>query len=48
MAITQFFDPVNHDILMGRIAQVIRDKRVLRWMGKFLRRGAMVEGVVTA
>ena len=27
--ITKFFDHVNHDILMGRIAQVIRDKRVL-------------------
>lgn len=46
--ITKFFDHVNHDILMGRIAQVIRDKRVLHLIGKFLRRGAMVEGVVTA
>ena len=43
--ITKFFDHVNHDILMGRIAQVIRDKRVLHLIGKFLRRGAMVEGV---
>src|SRR5271170_2921649 len=46
--ITQFFDHVNHDILIGRIAQVIRDKRVLHLIGKFLRRGAMVEGVVMA
>ena len=46
--ITKFFDHVNHDILIGRIAQVIRDKRVLHLIGKFLRRGAMVEGVVTA
>ena len=46
--ITKFFDHVNHDILMGRIAQVIRDKRVLHLIGKFLRRGAMVDGVVTA
>ena len=46
--ITKFFDHVNHDILMGRIAQVIRDKRVLHLIGKYLRRGAMVEGVVTA
>ena len=46
--ITKFFDRVNHDILMGRIAQVIRDKRVLHLIGKYLRRGAMVEGVVTA
>jgi len=44
--ITKFFDHVNHDILVGRVAQVIRDKRVLHLIGKFLRRGAMVEGVV--
>lgn len=42
--ITQFFDHVNHDILMGRMAQVIRDKRVLHWIGKYLRRGAMWKG----
>jgi retron-type reverse transcriptase len=41
------FDHVNHDILMGRVAEVIRDKRVLHLMGKYLRRGAMVNGVVT-
>ena len=46
MDITKFFDHVNHDILMGRIAQVIRDKRVLGLIGKCLRRGAMVDGVV--
>jgi group II intron reverse transcriptase/maturase len=46
--ITKFFDQVNHDILMGRVAQVIRDKRVLHLIGKYLRRGAMAEGIVTA
>ena len=46
--ITKFFDHVNHDILMGRIAQVIRDKRVLRLIGKYLRRGAMADGLVEA
>lgn len=46
--ITKFFDHVNHDILMGRIGSVIRDKRVLGVIGKYLRRGAMVDGVVTA
>jgi RNA-directed DNA polymerase len=44
--ITKFFDHVNHDILMGRIGGVIRDKRALHLMGKYLRRGAMVDGVV--
>jgi group II intron reverse transcriptase/maturase len=46
--ITQFFDQVNHDILMGRIAPAIRDKRVLHLIGKYLRRGAMVDGIVRA
>ena len=48
MDITKFFDHVNHDLLMGRIAQVIRDKRVLHLMGKYLRRGAMADGLVEA
>jgi len=46
--ITKFFDHVNHDILMGRIGTTIRDKRVLGLIGKYLRRGAMVDGVVEA
>ena len=46
--VTKFFDQVNHDILMGRIAQVIRDKRVLGLIGKYLRRGALVDGLVKA
>lgn len=48
MDITQFFDRVNHDILMARIGQTIRDKRVLRLMGRYLRAGVMIEGVVQA
>jgi group II intron reverse transcriptase/maturase len=44
--ITKFFDRVNHDILMARIAQVIRDKRVLRLIGRYLRAGVMINGVV--
>jgi len=46
MDITKFFDRVNHDILMNRIGQTIRDKRVLRLMGRYLRAGIMIEGVV--
>ena len=43
--ITKFFDHVQHDILMGQIAQVIRDKRVLGLIGKYLRRGHMADGL---
>lgn len=46
MDISQFFDHVNHDILMHRIGQTIRDKRVLRLIGRYLRAGVMVRGVV--
>jgi group II intron reverse transcriptase/maturase len=46
MDITKFFDHVNHDILMTRIGKKIRDKRVLRLIGRYLRAGVMIEGVV--
>ena len=42
MDITKFFDRVNHDILMHKIGQVIRDKSVLRLIGKFLRAGVVM------
>lgn len=44
--ISKFFDRVNWDILMGKIGAVIRDKRVLKLIGKYLRAGAMADGVV--
>ena len=44
--ITKFFDHVNWDILMGNLGQVIRDKRVLKLIGRYLRAGAMLNGVV--
>lgn len=43
---TKFFDRVNHDILMHRIAKTIRDKRMLKLIGRYLRAGVMVDGVV--
>jgi group II intron reverse transcriptase/maturase len=46
MDVTKFFDRVNHDILMHRVGQTIRDKRVLRLIGRYLRAGVMIEGVV--
>lgn len=44
--IAEFFDRVNHDILMAKIAKTIRDRRVLRLIGRYLRSGVMVEGLV--
>lgn len=43
--IAKFFDRVNHDILMSRIGKTIRDKRVLRLIGRYLRTGALINGV---
>jgi RNA-directed DNA polymerase len=42
----KFFDRVNHDMLMARVARVVRDKRVLKLIRVYLESGVMVEGVV--
>jgi len=35
--ISAFFDEVNHDLLMTKIGRKVRDKRVLRLIGRYLR-----------
>jgi RNA-directed DNA polymerase len=40
--LSKFFDTVNHDVLMHRVARKVRDKRVLRLIGEYLRAGVMV------
>jgi RNA-directed DNA polymerase len=42
----KFFDRVNHDMLMARVARVVKDKRVLKLMRAYLESGVMVNGVV--
>jgi RNA-directed DNA polymerase len=37
MDLSKFFDTVNHDVLMHRVARRIKDKRVLTLIGKYLR-----------
>lgn len=44
----KFFDRVNHDILMARVARKIKDKRVLLLIRRYLQAGVMEEGIVTA
>lgn len=41
----KFFDRVNHDILMSRLARRIGDKRLLRIIRRFLQAGMMQDGV---
>lgn len=38
-----FFDRVNHDVLMHRVGRVVRDKRVLRLLGAYLRAGTVLQ-----
>lgn len=42
----KFFDRVNHDVLMGRLAKRIEDKRMLRLIRRYLAAGMMADGVV--
>jgi RNA-directed DNA polymerase len=43
----KFFDRVNHDKLMGRIAQRLEDKRLLKLIRAFLNAGVMENGLVS-
>lgn len=40
----KFFDMVDHDILMNRVSRRVRDKGILRLIGKYLRAGVVVNG----
>ncbi len=42
----KFFDRVNHDMLMGRLAKRIADRRVLRLIRRYLNAGVLADGVV--
>lgn len=46
MDLEKFFDRVNHDILMSRLARRIGDKHLLRIIRRFLTAGIMQDGVV--
>jgi group II intron reverse transcriptase/maturase len=42
----KFFDRVNHDVLMGRLAKRIEDRRLLGLLRRYLNAGVMANGVV--
>lgn len=46
MDLEKFFDRVNHDMLMSRVARKVEDKRVLRLIRRYLQAGVMDDGLV--
>lgn len=48
MDLEKFFDLVNHDVLMSRIARKIADKTLLRIIRRYLTSGVMVNGIEEA
>jgi len=45
--LAKFFDRVNHDILMSRVARKVKDKRVLHLIRSYLQAGLFEGGVIT-
>ncbi len=44
----KFFDRVNHDILMARVARKVKDKRILLLIRRYLQAGIMEDGLTRA
>jgi RNA-directed DNA polymerase len=43
----KFFDRVQHDVLMSRVARRVKDKRILHLIGCYLRAGMMEDGLMS-
>lgn len=43
MDLSKFFDRVQHDVLLTRVARKVHDKRLLTLIGRYLRAGVMVD-----
>ena len=48
MDLEKFFDRVNHDVLMSRVARRVKDKRLLKLVRAFLNSGVMIDGLTSA
>jgi RNA-directed DNA polymerase len=44
----KFFDRVNHDVLMARVARKVKDKCLLGLIGRYLRSGVLVGDLIQA
>jgi RNA-directed DNA polymerase len=46
MDLEKFFDRVNHDVLMARMARKVKDRRMLKLIRRYLESGIMQHGLV--
>lgn len=46
--VEKFFDRVNHDIVMARVARKVKDKRILLLIRRYLQAGIMEDGLTKA
>lgn len=44
--LAKYFDTVNHDILIGKVRETVKDEAVIRLIRKFLKSGVMEDGLI--
>jgi group II intron reverse transcriptase/maturase len=45
--LAQYFDTVNHDVLMDMVSERVKDKALLRLIRRFLKSGVMADGLIS-
>lgn len=46
MDLSKFFDRVQHDVLLARVTRKVHDRVLLKLIGRYLRAGVMVDGLL--
>jgi group II intron reverse transcriptase/maturase len=47
MDLAQFFDEVNHDILISRVSRKVKDRRMVCLIRRYLQAGVMIDGITS-